>query len=81
MEQVVYSPRISSDDKPIALGIVKTVRRMIEGDSRAEVPIPMSTLESSCKSPAILKKFVLQELGKLYKYRVSGDSYLFSKTQ
>ena len=79
MSQIVYSPKISTGDKPIARGIVKHVRRIVEGDTRKEVPVPVSTFESSCKSPAILKAYVLQELGNLYSFRLEGDSYLFSK--
>ncbi len=79
MDQVVYMPKISTGDKPIARGIFKHVRRIVEGDTRAEVPVPASTFESSCKNPAILKAYVLQELGNIYSFRLEGDTYLFSK--
>lgn len=78
---VVYSPKVSSHDLPIAKQIIKHVRRVVDNDGRVVVPIPVSTFESSSQSPATVKKFVLQTLGETYDITLENPYYIFSKVK
>ncbi|MBP7118857.1 hypothetical protein KBA63_02115 [Candidatus Woesebacteria bacterium] len=78
---VVYSPKVSPHDLPIAKQIIKHVMRVVDNDLGDHVRVPVSTFESSSQSPATVKKFVLQTLGETYSITLENPYYIFSKVK